>query len=263
MITTIDSIIDLETYPIHRNDDPQILQRIASAKSELAAVGTCHFPQFLSPAGLSHCQKEAIALEFQANPSNNQYTPYYGEPDSSYPTGHPRNSTVRFAVRYVSRKLIPQNSPLRTLYEGEDLLAFLRKLLPDEPVYRYSDPRGSLNYTVMAQDDQLGWHFDACELVASILLRPADNGGDFEYIPSVRSAEDENFSEVESILGGNDGQRISVDFQPGDMVLFRGRHSLHRVTPIQGGTTRLIALMSFDNVEQAPERDVPDDLLPP
>jgi len=46
------------------------------------------------------------------------------------------------------------------------------------------------------------------------------------------------------------------------MVLFRGRHSLHRVTPIQGKTTRLMALMSFDNVEQALERDVPDDLLP-
>ena len=114
----------------------------------------------------------------------------------------------------------------------------------------------------MAQDDQLGWHFDACELVASILLRPANSGGNFEYIPAVRSASNENFSEVESILSGNDGQRISVNFQPGDMVLFRGRHSLHRVTPIQGETTRLMALMSFDDVEQAPERDVPDDLLP-
>ena len=148
------------------------------------------------------------------------------------------------------------------MYEEDDLLAFLRKLLPDEPVYRYSDPRGSLNYTVMAQDDQLGWHFDACELVASILLRPAYNGGDFEYIPAVRNADDENFSAVQSILSGNDEQRIAVDFQPGDLVLFRGRHSLHRVTPIRGETTRLMALMSFDNVEQALERDVPDDLLP-
>ena len=33
-------------------------------------------------------------------------------------------------------------------------------------------------------------------------------------------------------------------------------------TPIQAKTTRLMALMSFDNVEQALERDVPDDLLP-
>ena len=114
----------------------------------------------------------------------------------------------------------------------------------------------------MAQDDQLGWHFDACELVASVLLRSAKFGGDFEYIPTVRSEEDENFSYVESILSGDDRQRRSVKFQPGDMVLFRGRNSLHRVTPIRGETTRLMALMSFDNVEEAPKSDGPNDLLP-
>ena len=94
------------------------------------------------------------------------------------------------------------------------------------------------------------------------MLRPADNGGDFEFISGVRSADNENFGAVQSILSGNDGQRVLVDFKPGDMVLFRGRHSLHRVTPIRGERTRLMALMSFDNAEQAPERDVPDDLLP-
>jgi hypothetical protein len=258
----MNSIVNSADYPIHDLDSRVVLDLVASAQSELASVGACHFPQFLSPTGLFRCQKEAIALESQAHPSNNQYTPYYCEPDDSYPAGHPRNSTVRFAVRYVSRKLISQDSLIRMLYEGDDLLVFLRELLPDEPLHRYSDPRGSLNYTVMAEDDQLGWHFDACELVASILLRPADNGGDFEFISGVRSADNENFGAVQSILSGNDGQRVLVDFQPGDMVLFRGRHSLHRVTPIRGERTRLIALMSFDNAEQAPERDVPDDLLP-
>ena len=256
------SILNSETYPIHRYDDPQTLRVIASAQSELASVGACHFPQFLNHAGLSHCLKEAELLESKAHPSDNDYTPYYREPDDGYPTGHPRNSTVRFAVRYVSRKLIPNESPLRMLFEGDDLLAFLRKLLPNESLYRFSDDRGSLNYTVMAQDDQLGWHFDACELVASVLLRSAEFGGDFEYIPSVRSDEDDNFPYVESILNGDDELRRSVNFQPGDMVLFRGRNSLHRVTPIRGETTRLMALMSFDNVEEAPKSDGPNDLLP-
>ena len=256
------SILTSETYPIHRHDDPQTLRVIASAQSELASAGACHFPQFLNHAGLAHCLKEAVSLEYKAHPSNNDYTPYYREPDDGYPAGHPRNSPVRFAVRYVSRKLIPNDSPLRMLFEGDDLLAFLRKLLPNESLYRFSDDRGSLNYTVMAQDDQLGWHFDGCELVASVLLRSAEFGGDFEYIPSARSDKDENFPYVESILSGDDKQRLSVNFQPGDMVLFRGRNSLHRVTPILGGTTRLMALMSFDNVEEAPKSDGPDDLLP-
>ena len=258
----MNSIVNSTDYPIHDLDSRVVLDLVASARSELTSLGACHFPQFLSPSGLSACLQEAVALESQAHASNNQYTPYYREPNDTYPNGHPRNSTVRFAVRYVSRKLISQDSPIRMLFEGDDLLTFLQGLLPDEPLYRYSDPRGSLNYTVMAQDDQLGWHFDACELVASILLRPANSGGNFEYIPAVRNADDENFSAVESILSGNDEQRIGVDFQPGDLVLFRGRHSLHRVTPIRGETTRLMALMSFDNVEQALERDVPDDLLP-
>ena len=69
-------------------------------------------------------------------------------------------------------------------------------------------------------------------------------------------------SEPLDLLSGEDGQRIPVNFMPGDMVLFRGRHSLHRVTSIKGEVSRLIALMSFDNVKKALERDVPDDLLP-
>ena len=111
---------------------------------------------------------------------------------------------------------------LRRLFEADDLLTFLRALLPNESLHRYSDARGSLNYTVMAEGDELGWHFDACELVASILLRPAEVGGAFEYIPGVRTVDDERFPDVASILTGRDQHRTPVNFLPGDMVLFRG-----------------------------------------
>ena len=259
----LQSIIDAGTYPIHDLDYLRAGQVIAQAKAQLAATGACHFPGFLSPAGLAGFLQEAQSLEAKAHPSDNWYTPYYNRPNDAYPAGHPFNSAVHFAVRYVSRTLLYEESPLRILFEDSTLLTFLGALLPDEPLYRYSDTRGSLNYTVMAEGDELGWHFDACELVASILLRSAEAGGAFEYIPAVRTAEDENFPAVASILGGEDDHRTLVDFLPGDMVLFRGRHSLHRVTSIKGEVSRLVALMSFDNVEKALERDVPDDLLPP
>ena len=259
----LNSIVNVKAYPIHDLGRPESLEVIARAKEQLASRGACHFAGFLSNTGLDDFLAEAQALEPEAHASNNWYTPYYGEPDNAYPAGHPFNFAVHFAVRYVSRTLLPQNSPLRRLFEDDELLTFLRTLLPDEPLHRYSDARGSLNYTVMTEGDELGWHFDACELVASILLRPAKAGGVFQYIPEVRTADDERFSAVASVLGGQDHHRSVIDFAPGDMVLFRGRHSLHRVTPINGDTSRLIALMSFDNVEKAAERDVPDDLLPP
>jgi len=259
----LNSIVNVNAYPIDDLGRPESLEVIARAKQQLNSTGACHFGGFLSDTGLADFLAEAQALESEAHMSDNWYTPYYGRPDSSYPAGHPLNSAVHFAVRYVSRTLLSKESPLRYLFEDSTLLHFLRALLPDEPLYRYSDSRGSLNYTVMTEGDELGWHFDACELVASILLRPPETGGTFEYIPAVRTAEDENFPAAASILGGEDDHRTLVDFLPGDMVLFRGRHSLHRVTPILGDTSRLIALMSFDNVEKAAERDVPDDLLPP
>ena len=258
----LQSIINTGTYPIHDLNHLRAGQIIAQAKAQLTTTGACHFPGFLSPAGLAGFLQEAQSLEAKAYPSDNWYTPYYNRPNDTYPTGHPFNSTVHFAVRYVSRTLLPESSPLRRLFEDDELLTFLRALLPDEPLHRYSDARGSLNYTVMAEGDELGWHFDACELVASILLRPAEAGGAFEYIPGVRTSDDERFPDVASILSGRDQHRTPVNFLPGDMVLFRGRHSLHRVTQIEGDTSRLIALMSFDNVEKAAERDVPDDLLP-
>ena len=257
------SIVNVGTYPIHDLNHPGAEQVIAQAKTQLASTGASHFPGFLSSEGLAGFLQEARSLEAEAHASDNWYTPYYGKPDNAYPAGHPFNCTVHFAVRYVSRTLLPESSPLRRLFEADDLLAFLRALLPNERLHRYSNVVGAQrNYTVMTEGDELGWHFDACELVASILLRPPEAGGAFEYIPGVRTVDDECFADVASILSGQDQHRTPDNFMPGDMVLFRGRHSLHRVTPVVGQLSRLIALMSFDNVKKTLERDVPDDLLP-
>ena len=34
--------------------------------------------------------------------------------------------------------------------------------------------------------------------------------------------------------------------EPGTLLVFEGRHSLHRVSPIEGATTRLVALFGYD-----------------
>jgi hypothetical protein len=134
-------------------------------------------------------------------------------------------------------------------------------MLPAEPLYRYSEPRGSLNVTAMRAGDELGWHFDACELVASIMLRASEGGGAFEYVADIRSPDDANEAGIAAVLMGRTATARRVDLAPGDLLLFRGRHSLHRVAPIVGGTARLVALMSFDNVEQAPPNPANETLM--
>ena len=99
----MNSVVDSARYPIHDLESQVVLDLVASARSNLTTFGACHFSQFLSTAGLSDCLKEAMSLESKAHPSNNKYTPYYQEPDDGYPAGHPRNSTVQFAVRYLTK----------------------------------------------------------------------------------------------------------------------------------------------------------------
>ena len=38
---------------------------------------------------------------------------------------------------------------------------------------------------------------------------------------------------------------ISIDLEPGDLQLFLGRYSLHRVTPLKGKRPRYVAIFSY------------------
>ena len=78
-----------------------------------------------------------------------------------------------------------------------------------------------------------------------MLLRPADEGGLFEYVPDLRSPTDENEAGVSAVLDGERAGVRTIDLRPGDLQFFLGRFALHRVTPNLGDTTRLLLIMSF------------------
>ncbi len=255
------NIVDLDRYPLDDINSAKGSAMVGDAQRQLAAAGAFHMPGFLSADGLASCRAEAADLEELAHFSHTYQTPYYQEVDPDSPATDPKNTAVLFAVGYVAREDIPAASPFRALFEGDEFLEFLRAVLPGEPLYRHSEPRGSLNVTVMRDGDELGWHFDACELVASILFRPSEAGGEFDYVPNVSSPDDENRAGVAAVLGGDTSDMHSVTAGAGDLLLFRGRHSLHRVSPISGNVSRLIGLMSFDNVEQAPPNRATETLM--
>ena len=68
----------------------------------------------------------------------------------------------------------------------------------------------------------------------------------FRTSPWIRSADNENYATVARVL---DGERTGVrelSQGVGTLILFRGRHSLHRVTPVAGSQPRLVAVLSYD-----------------
>ncbi|MBI1860758.1 MAG: hypothetical protein HYR96_07565 [Deltaproteobacteria bacterium] len=49
-----------------------------------------------------------------------------------------------------------------------------------------------------------------------------------------------------ALLDGSPEGVVHLEMQPGALVLFEGRHSIHRVTAIGGKTPRLVALLGYD-----------------
>ena len=75
-----------------------------------------------------------------------------------------------------------------------------------------------------------------------------EGGGRFEYIRDLRDADsgEMNFVGVAAVLD-NEVQTKSLEMEPGTLVLFRGRNSIHRVTPAKGNTPRMLAVLAYNS----------------
>lgn len=247
-IRDVASIINLRDYPLDRLDGPEGRVLLARCRAMLAADGACLLPGFLTEAAVALAAQEAKALAGRAyrRPSPSSSTAYIAAPDESFPVDHPRNRIMSAFAEVVGLDQIPRRCVVRRIYEWDGLLAFLRATLEREEVYRYADPMGGLNVTVMRRGDHDGWHFDQTDFVVSMLLQPSETGGHFEYSPHIRTAEDENYDAVRRVFDGDRGLIRRLDLRPGTFALFLGRNSLHRVSPVEGETPRMISLFGYD-----------------
>jgi hypothetical protein len=62
----------------------------------------------------------------------------------------------------------------------------------------------------------------------------------------IRSATDENYDGVDRIFQGSTDGVTCLPMRPGTLLIFEGRYSLHRVTPIKGDVPRYVALLAYD-----------------
>ena len=246
------ALVDLERYPVTDLDGrgAAIADRHAA---ELAATGVSILPGFLRADGLPDLVAECEVLAADAHLQDVQGTPYLELPDAgAWAAGHPRVTWSRSVVRTVAYdRFEPATSGLRALFEWDELLAFVSRLLGRSPLHRYADPLGAMNLAVMREGDTLGWHFDQTDFVVSLAIQPSDAGGQFENVQRLRWVDgggiDERYDKVAEVLSGAARELVTtVPMSAGTLMLFEGRWSLHRVTPVEGATTRHVALFGYD-----------------
>ena len=219
---------------------------VSEGRAQMAATGACEIPGFVRADALSAFIDDARRLEPLAHRSGGLGTVYLGFPDESFPLDHPQQWLGQYDLGAVAYDLFPADSPTRRLYEWPELTRFVAAILGLDVVYPYADPLGALNLAVMTDGDQLQWHFDQTDFVVSLAIQDADVGGDFEVAPQIRTANEEHYDDVAEVLGGDTERVVTLPMTPGTLLVFAGRYSIHRVSPIAGTTPRLVALLGYD-----------------
>ena len=248
-------MVDLDRYPVH---DPSARAPLAGDLArQLEERSIAVLPGFVRPDALAQMADDCNRLLPQAHRSESVASPYLARPDGSFPASHPRARAQHSQVETVAYDLVPADAPVRSLYESDDLLRFLAEVLDVEELYRYADPFGALNLSTMRAGDQLAWHFDQTDFVTSIAVAASEAGGAFEVAAGVRTAADERYDDVVRVLDGDRSAVTHVEFEPGSLMLFAGRCSLHRVTLVEGLRPRHVALLAYDT---RPGTDSTDEL---
>ncbi|HLX89625.1 MAG TPA: hypothetical protein VKR22_14365 [Acidimicrobiales bacterium] len=244
--TELEQVVDLDRYPLLAPETEAYRQAVREARAQLEAIGAAEITGFLSVSGVEELLDDAKALAPRAHRSAGQATAYLEVPDFSLPEDHPRLTWGTYSLEAVAYDLMPKASLLRRLYEWQPVTDFIAAILDRGPLYPYADPFGALNLAVMAQGDELQWHFDQTDFVVSLAIQSADHGGDFDVAPRIRSADDECYDAVAELLNGVHDAVVTLPMTAGTLLIFEGRHSLHRVSPIAGATVRLVGLLAYD-----------------
>jgi hypothetical protein len=241
-----DCFLDLERYPILDLDSPAGRALVASCREQLRQTGACRLPGFVDPASVERMAAEGATLVPEAHLCRGHATAYLEIPDMSLPSEHARRLFGPSSSQVIAYDQVPATHALRQLYEWDPLMTFLARVLDVPRLYRYADPLGALNVVAMGDGEELWWHFDQVDFVTSLALQSSEAGGEFSYAPRIRSSEDENYDAVRAVLAGEVEIDRTIAMEPGTMLLFQGRHSLHRVKPIRGRRDRLVALLAYD-----------------
>jgi len=244
------SLVNLSKYPLTALGSDAGQELIARMRTELDRDGACCLRNFLTDDAVERLADEATSLAPLAYPGPQEASPYFfnyqSDEAAKLPEGHPLRMRTRRRLSQVASDLIPRDSLLRALYEWEGLASFLAAATNVERLYRNADRYQALNISVMKPGGCQQWHFDTAKCVTTLLLQTPEGGGDFEYVPAIRSEEDENYDAVRDILQGSRTGVRAIELAAGTLMLFRGHYSLHRVTEVTGKRDRLQSILGFN-----------------
>ena len=238
-------ILDLDTFPLDQPDSPAYVALVARCREELAQSGMCNLHGLLrSEVARQVAQDITPLMQSESFNHARRHNIYFKKDVPGLPPDHPALQEFETSNDTLCADQL-SGSPVMALYDWPPLQRFLAQIMGKPVLHPMADPLARLNVMSYGPGQALNWHFDRAEFTVTLLLQAPDTGGAFEYRTDLRTAEDPNHDGVAQLLEGNDPEVRQMSLEAGTLNVFRGINTPHRVTPVEGPTKRIIAVLSY------------------
>ena len=249
--------IDLDRYPIDQMGSTRFEEMLAGIHADLEATGCAVLESFVRPDRVGELIEEAERVAPFAHRSYNRTNAYFTKDNPSLPENHPVRRFYDRSNAFVPADNFGDDSILRAIYEWPPFAPFIQHALREDAFYRYADPLADVIINAVEPGGGFPWHFDTNNYTVTLAIQNGEGGGLFEYSPRLRTAEDENYDGVSRILDGSLEGVVSFELKPGDLQIFLGRYTLHRVSAVEGSRSRYVGIFSYaeqPDMVASPER---------
>ncbi|MFD4668718.1 arpA protein [Lentzea sp. NPDC058450] len=241
----LEQVVNTADYPLAEPDGAAWREVVERTHHDLHAVGCSVLPDFIRPALHEDLRREGAEIAPHAYYDVETVNAYNIDVDTPLPPDHPGRTTMERGNAFVARDVVPRDAIIHQLYTSEVFQRFVAACFELPELHELADPLSGLVLNVIPPGRAHPWHFDTNEFTVSMLTQAPEGGGEFQYCPNIRSAEEENFDDVRAVLAGDDRLVQRLTLRVGDLQLFKGRYSLHQVSTVQGDRQRHTAIFAY------------------
>ena len=241
--------IDFSRYPLDDGDAAATAGLVTRCREQLQRQQYCSLPGFVRADTIAQLVRETTPLLARANRARSWRNCYLQrERTPGLGDDHPRNIFQHASYRMIAADLLADDSALKTLYYWPPFQRMVAGIVGIERLYPSEDPLQPVNVICYEAGDQSAWHYDSTNaFTMTLMLQPALEGGLFELAPNTRSgADDEDIGYMRDVLRGESARVETVSREAGELTIFRGCNSLHRVSPVAGDRLRMMAVFVYE-----------------
>ena len=237
-------LINLDRYPLHQLDSDAGQQLLRQCRNDLERNGMFTLKGFMRQQAIDEILPGMLhKIERESFTHAREHNIYFDDQVDGLAADHPALARLQTINHTLCGDQIAES--LHQVYEWPGLTEFLASVMQKPKLYSMADPLACANVMGYYEGEGLNWHFDRSEFTTTLLLQAPRQGGEFQYRQELRSDEDPNYDAVARLLRGDDHEVSTLRLGAGDLNVFRGKNTAHRVTPPLGDVARVITVFTY------------------